>query len=223
MQIVPGQDLTPFDSWGWILLATPISGAPVSAEQREELVLLVPDGGQQREFRTTRIFRDSAGRVRAEHIRAVENHDNPMPFVIVTILDPPTRSLITLFPREKGASRITSPSTTEGFKYAVTQAKGELSAGSPGTRTANLGTRVIEGIGFQGTRTEPADQGPASALAFTERWHSVQLGLTQSLVVANTTARHTATLEHIRRNEPDPGLFMVPPEYDIEEVEWPTP
>lgn len=218
-QMVSGQSSSGPVSSSSILLALPTSGAAFSAEQSEERVVSSADGAQTREVKTTKIFRDSAGRIRAEHVHDDANEQSA---TFVLLIDPPARTLVTSFPTEKKAMRITVTSA-EGFGYAFPIINGELGVGSLGTKTAELGTRVIDGIEFRGTRTEPADQNPESVLTFTERWHSVQLGLTQSIVVVNATGRVSAALKHIHRSEPDPALFKVPPTYDIEEVKWPVP
>lgn len=96
-----------------------------------------------------------------------------------------------------------------------------MRAGSPHTKTDDLGIRVIEGIECRGTRTEPADQTPGPVVTFTERWHSQPLDLTCSILVVTAYGTHSAVLRRIHRGEPDPALFVPPPAYVMEEISWP--
>lgn len=204
-------------SWSLITLVEPIPAVPLYAEQSEERILLFRDVRQRTDTRTTRIFRDSAGRIRLEVVQGGEYVQSPM---VVTIVDPPARSVVTLLPAEAIGARITSP-FGKPFKPAFPSIEGELREGSPGTKTLDLGVEVVEGIDFRGTRTEPADRKPETLATYTERWHSVPLGLTRSIVVVTSSGSHSATLRLIRRGEPDPAIFVVPPTYKIEDAEWP--
>jgi len=205
-------------SWGWILLAAPVVGAPLSAEQKEERILLGADGTKRSEVRTTNIFRDSAGRIRAECNPGGEYEQST---ASVTLVDPTARAVVTLVPAERRGFRIAAPASAKGFGFAFPSIEGELRAGSRHTKTDDLGIRVIEGIEFKGTRTEPADQTPGSVGTFTERWYSVPLDLTCSLLVVTANGRHSVVLQHIQRGEPDPALFVSPPTYEMEEIRWP--
>ncbi len=139
----------------------------------------------------------------------------------VTLADPTARSLVTLLPAEEKAVRLTAPASAKGFGFGVPGIEGELRAGSPHTKTDDLGIRVIEGIEFRGTRTELTDQKPGSVVTFTERWHSDPLDLTSSIVVVNANGSYSVALKHIQLGEPDRALFVVPDTYVIEDVGWP--
>lgn len=205
-------------SWDLITLASTAAGAPLSAEQSEQLTLLSADGMKRTEVRTTRIFRDSAGRIRVEFPPGGEYAQST---AFVTLVDPTARSVVTLLQATKMAFRLTEPVSAKGFGFAVRAKEGELRAGSPQTKTDDLGIRVIEGIEFRGTRTELIDQKAGSVATFTERWHSEPLGLTSLIVVVSANGSHSVALKNIQRGEPDPALFVVPLTYVIQDVRWP--
>lgn len=207
-------------SWDMVSLVLPVSGIPLSAEQSEERILVSADGTRKVEVRTTKICRDSAGRIRAEF---VPEGESPQSTAFVTLVDPDSAagSLVILLPAEKKAYRIAAPAPAKGSKLAVGAREGELRAGSPHTKTDDLGTRVLEGIKLSGTRTELLDQKPGSEVTFTERWRSKPLELTGSILVVTPNGSQSAALKHIQRGEPDPALFVIPAGYVIEEVKWP--
>lgn len=203
---------------GWIVLASPAVGVPLSAEQREERTLLCVDGTERSEVRTAKIFRDSSGKIRVEFLPDGEHGQSA---AFVTLIDPATRSVVILLPAERKAFRLTASASAKGVGFAFPGIEGELPVGSPNTRTHDLGSRVLEGIECRGTRTQLTDQRLGSVVSFTERWRSDPLDLTCSIVVVTANGRHSVTLKHLQRGEPDPALFVLPPAYVIEEIRWP--
>lgn len=203
-----------------ITLVLPKEGAPLSAEQSEERILLSVDGVKDRKLTSTKVFRDSAGRLRMEIV--LENEDSEStPFV--SLLDPIARSVVTLLPGERVAFRLTPPASAKGFTFGLPAIDGELNSASPRTETQDLGSRVVEGIEFRGTRTELIDQKPGSIVTFTERWHSEPLQVTSSILVATARGHHSVVLKHIQRSEPESALFVIPLEYQVHEFQWPFP
>ena len=89
--------------------------------------------------------------------------------------------------------------------------------------TESLGTRAIEGVVAEGTRTTitiPANTiGNERALEIvSERWYSPELQL-EVLTRRNDPrfGETTYTLTNIQRSEPSPLLFEVPPDYTVNE------
>ena len=205
-------------SSGLIVLASPMVGAPLSAEQSEERTVFSADGMKTTELRVTKIFRDSTGRIRVEFAPREEARSASF----VTLIDPPARSVVTLLPAEKRAVRLTAPPSAGAFGFAFPTIEGELRAGSPHTRTDELGIRIIDGIEFRGTHTELIGQKRGSVVTSTERWHSESMGLTRLIVVVNANGSHSVVLKHIRCGEPDLELFVVPVTYVVEEFRWPA-
>lgn len=210
---------SPPSSPGLIVLAEPMAGAPLSAEQAEERILTSAGGTRKTEVIATKVFRDSAGRLRVE---AVARDEYGQSGAFVSLVDPIVRSLVTLLPATQEASRITA-SSARGFGFAFPTIDGQLRAGAPRTKTDDLGIRVIEGIEFRGTRTEPTGQMPGSVVTFTEWWYSQPLQLTGSITVATSNGIHSVALKHIQRAEPDPALFVVPVGYAVQDITWPPP
>jgi hypothetical protein len=95
-----------------------------------------------------------------------------------------------------------------------------LSGGVSGISTEQLGTRQIEGVAAEGTRTTmtiPPGQigniGPIEVV--TERWFSKELQ--EAVLITRRDPRSgdtTYRLTNIVRREPPPDLFMVPADYE---------
>jgi hypothetical protein len=92
---------------------------------------------------------------------------------------------------------------------------------SPNVHREDLGQQVIEGVAATGTRTTTVI--PAGAIGnaqeirvVSEQWFSPDL---QVLVMTKhndpRTGENTYKLTNIVRAEPDPGLFVVPPDYTV--------
>jgi hypothetical protein len=91
-------------------------------------------------------------------------------------------------------------------------------------KTDQLGTRVIEGVSAEGTRTTltiPAGQigNEQDIVTVNERWYSPEL----HVVVMSTrsdprTGTTTYKLTNVIRSEPSPTLFQVPPDYTVNDV-----
>jgi hypothetical protein len=86
-----------------------------------------------------------------------------------------------------------------------------------------LGTRMIEGVQAEGTRTSftiPAGKigNERPIVTTSERWYAPEL---QAVVLSKTSdprmGENTYRLANIVRAEPDPTLFQVPPDYTIKE------
>ena len=85
----------------------------------------------------------------------------------------------------------------------------------------SLGTRDIEGVKAEGTRTtitmRPAIGNVAPIEMVSERWYSPEL---QTVVLSRRSdprfGETTYRLENIVRTEPPPELFQIPPDFTIE-------
>jgi hypothetical protein len=93
----------------------------------------------------------------------------------------------------------------------------------PPPKTEDLGTQVMEGVRVQGTRstiTIPAGEigNERPIVTINERWSSPELGV---VVMSRHSDPRLGTttyrLTDLRRNDPDPGLFQVPPGYTVKE------
>jgi len=97
------------------------------------------------------------------------------------------------------------------------------------TRKESLGTQVIEGVQAEGTRI--VETIPAGAIGndtpieiVSETWVSPELGIIVKSVHSDPrSGDNVYQLTNIRRVEPDPSLFQVPPNYTVEERHFVTP
>ncbi|SPE25814.1 conserved exported hypothetical protein [Candidatus Sulfopaludibacter sp. SbA3] len=105
---------------------------------------------------------------------------------------------------------------------AVAEAKAELrGAGAPGVKKETLDSQIIEGVTCEGVRLtttiEAGAIGNDRPIQSTEEsWYSPELQV-NLLVRKNDprTGEDTVRLTNVRRLEPDPGLFTVPPGYQV--------
>lgn len=93
--------------------------------------------------------------------------------------------------------------------------------GDDGGTTVSLGTKTVEGVSVEGTRTThtiPAGaMGNAQPIVISfERWYSPDL-LTNVMTVRSNpfTGKTTFMLTNLKRGEPDASLFTVPSDYKM--------
>jgi hypothetical protein len=92
------------------------------------------------------------------------------------------------------------------------------------SRTEPLGTQVIEGVAAEGART--IETIPAGTIGndtpieiVSERWYSDELGMVVKTVHNDPmSGQNVYQLKNIRRGEPSPDLFQVPPDYTIKDA-----
>jgi hypothetical protein len=102
----------------------------------------------------------------------------------------------------------------------VTTVKTEPASNIP---KESLGTQVIEGVQAEGTRV--VETIPAGAIGndtpieiISETWVSPELGvIVKSIHSDPRSGDNVYRLTNIRRAEPDPSLFQVPPDYTVKE------
>jgi hypothetical protein len=192
----------------------PTAGAPVSLEQVEERTRLSPDGTSETEVLTSKIYRDSAGRMRIEQTVSGPSDKS---IVLVQLVDPLACSIVVLTP-DKVAARIIAPKCgTNPFAVTFPSLEQTLPPGNWDRKTENLGIRKIEGIEFEGTRTTQTSVDRTSMIAIDERWDSKDLRLTGLASGSGPTGRYTARIQSVDRREPDPSLFLIPSDYRIQD------
>jgi hypothetical protein len=192
----------------------PTAGAPLSFEQVEERTRLSPDGTSETEVLTSKIYRDSAGRMRIEQTVSGPSDKS---IVLVQLVDPLACSIVVLTP-DKIAARIIAPKCgTDPFAVAFPSLQHTLPPGNWDRKTENLGIRKIEGIEFEGTRTTQTSGDQTSMIAIDERWDSKDLRLTGLASGSGPTGRYTARIQSVDRREPDPALFLIPSDYRIQD------
>jgi hypothetical protein len=56
-----------------------------------------------------------------------------------------------------------------------------------------------------------------------KNWISRDLGLIGAMLLSSPRGKTTVKIQNVVRNEPDPSLFVVPPEHTIKEIAFPVP
>lgn len=223
----------------------PVTGAPYSADVTTEIVQPLADGNRIERRSTTSIARDRQGRVRREQQLAAIGPILPQSDGrLVTITDPVARVHYSLDLTRKIATQLPLPFTKRieappvgaaaaGERHAVLHQEigdrevhgmlhQEIHSPKMEFRSEPLGTREIEGVQAEGTRTTTTI--PAGAIGnvaatdiVSERWYSPDL---QIVVLSRRTDPRfgdtTYRLENIIRGEPAAELFKVPADFTIE-------
>jgi hypothetical protein len=211
------KDIVPAKS-GPADLVPPRPGVPLSLEQVEERSY--EGAGSTAEIIKSNVYRDSSGRLRIEP-EARDGSGDPSSHA--TLIDPFAGTRIILLPTAKTAYRVLGPKGDEGgFALGL----GGMGEGLEpphkwSTRTENLGTRIIEGAVFEGTRIIEVAEDESGLTNTIERWYSKELNIVGVAVASGPYGTHTARIENLHRQEPDPTLFTIPADYKILELQSP--
>ena len=219
----PGIDVLGVAPLEWL---EPVVGAPFSADTVTELTQQLSDGNRI-ELRTTgSVARDRRGRIRREQtltgLGAATADDGVR---IVTITDPAARELFRLDEARKIAWRLRLPSPR------VEKPGGSRPAPPPQSlRTEQLEPTQFDGVTAEGTRARLVL--PAGAIGNTrpieevsERWYAPDLQIVVSTRRVDPRFGDVKfRLENIRRTDPPPELFEIPPDFNIREQQpFPPP
>jgi hypothetical protein len=198
---------------GPVGLVFPIPGGPLSAEQIEELTSTLPDGTSNTETLLSQVYRDSAGRTRVEW--RIQNSERDSAG-IVYLIDPVARFMAMLLVDAKIANYFVAPHSGSGPFQVGLPAVGRVPPGNWQKKEEGLGKRVIEGVEVEGGRSVlTSDYQPPLTVLY-ETWASQSLGLKLAVDASGPDWKHTAKLQHVVRREPDPMLFVIPPDYAIQ-------
>ena len=161
----------------------------------------------------TTIARDSKGRTHNENRYWVDpSSSGPARIRDITIVDPVAQTRTTLTPETLQA----------GVRHLPNQRQSDIT--SPDPEREELGVSTIDGLtvrAFRQTKTIPAGaQGRDEPLTITdEYWYSDDLQM--NVRIKHTDLRHgmqILTVTELTREEPDPKLFEVPPEYSLRDI-----
>jgi len=192
-------------------LVQPSAGSPLSAQQVEERVRILPDGRSTVDTARSMIYRDSAGRLRIESIPSGSGESST-----VFLIDPTSGSRTVLSVVDRTACRVVGPKAGEdGFANGVGGMGEGLPPGPWTTSTEKLGRRTIEGIEVEGRRVTQTSADQPSLAAIYDRWYSSELRVVGLAVASGPYGAHTARIQNLHRGEPDPTLFMIPAGYKI--------
>ena len=204
-----------------------VKNAPFSAVVTTETSATLQDGNHIRQTSTVHIYRDSEGRTRREEslnsVSGMASNTN-LP-TVVFINDPVARVNYALDPSNKTATR-----TPGGNRGAPGPRGGRMRGGpprgpgpEPNVKTESLGSKSIEGVMAEGTRTTmtiPAGQigNEQPIQTVVETWYSPDL---QAVILSRrsdprsgeTVTKYTG----ISRAEPPHSLFELPADYKVSE------
>jgi hypothetical protein len=205
---------------------TPVTGAPYSAVETVQMQQTLADGNQITHQQSSKVYRDSSGRVRIEH--TVTPPGETAAKTIVTIFDPVASVSYRLDPANQTAIKSNLPTAhTRSASWAGTDSKNRTAGAAPRFRsqgqrqTDSLGTQAIGGISAAGSRmTETIAAGAIgnqqAIQTVRETWISDDLKV--PLMIKSNDPRFGNTvmqLTNITRAEPDAALFQVPSTYTV--------
>jgi len=214
-----------------------VKNAPYSADAVTESTQVFADGNRIEQKTTQKLYRDSDGRERREEsvlaVGALAEAEMPH---MITISDPVENVSYTLNPQQRTARRSTglglvtnwvTPNISINKAGTVAVARG--GAGRAGTKMPagakvakeDLGTKNIEGVIAQGTRTTqtiPAGQiGNLLPINMVDEvWYSPELQMDVMTTHSDPRSGEVVyKLTNINRANPSPTLFEPPADYTV--------
>lgn len=210
---------------------TPVKNAPFAARAETEFTQILLDGNRIDRRYESSVARDSRGRTRREEEIALLG---PLAAAgataprLVTVIDPDAGVSYTIDDEQRVAYRTPTIQNAEAAKLALAKLQAQLknvaSAGDAAPKqatTTDLGSRTIEGVRAQGTRTTQTIAAGAIGNALpievvSERWFSPELQM--AVLVTRHDPQNGDTvyrLTNVQRGEQADALFAVPPGYEI--------
>jgi len=181
-----------------------VTGVPFTGTETMQAEQTLADGNQIQRSDSTKIYRDSAGRVRTETTAQSRT--------MITIFDPVAGYVAHLDPSTSTADKMTLPANPP---------PGNPPQGPGTVATQDLGSKTINGLVATGTRTTitiPAGTfGNTQALQIVrDVWISTDLQI-PVLVTSTDPQRGTSTMQLTSavRGEPDASLFQIPASYTV--------
>ncbi len=205
---------------------------PFSCDVITTLVRTLPDGTHiTRQTMTVKMYRDSAGHSRSDIISSKFFAGQPAPPETILIRDPIAGYWYELDTANKIARRGTYNSVESGrpripLNEIPTASAPVANNAGPQVKTEDLGTQTMEGVIVQGRRTTVTT--PVGSIGndrdianVSEIWTNKELQLMILQVHSDPRNGETTTkIENLSRAQPDPNLFLPPPDYQV--VDAPT-
>lgn len=196
-----------------------VVGEPVAFSVQTEVVQVLADGTRiDRKSSTNRSFRDLQGRTRLEIYRNTKTPGSgDQVLVQVIITDPVANKGYTLNPMDHTAYETLHPQPR--ILWAAVPPSNAPVRPAPGVES--LGTQTMQGLLVEGTRSTHTLAAGAigndrPVIVVTERWVSDELHLPILMKTSNPwTVDQTIHVFDLDSSDPDPGLFEVPPDYEI--------
>jgi hypothetical protein len=206
-----------------------VKGAPFSATTTSTTQQTLQDGTTINRTANGAVYRDSEGRSRREVTftgvgTLVATSGTPK---MVAIFDPVAGAHYMLNPDKKVAHKMALPANGGADKALAVeqkmQARQQQEEASGALQVTSLGTRVINGVNAEGTRTThtiaAGEIGNSAAIQIvSERWYSPDL---QTVVQSTRTdprfGTTTFSLSNLQKAEPAATLFAVPADYTVKD------
>ena len=210
---------------------TPVKNAPFSAQAVTEFTQTLGDGNRIERRYESSVSRDSRGRTRREEEIALigplaaTNAATPR---LVTILDPDSGTSYTLDDERRVAHRSLRAGNKklvelDKLDKALRSSDAELNKVNEAQNVSvqDLGTRIVEGVRAQGTRTTTTIAAGAIGNLqpiniVSERWFSPELQI--AVLVTRRDPRNgdtTYRLTNILRGEQPDAFFTIPSSYEV--------
>ena len=204
-------------------LASPIPGAPFSADQIVVRNSIGSNGKMNETTENVQVHRDASGRM-WEPMNPGLPVPPPEPLVIL-LRDPVAGVMYVLETPTRTAHRMIVPPGSFFSSGLPSRANMKAPQGRPEGKSESLGTKVFEGIealGARSTVTWPGEAQPDGKEITTvhETWFSKEKGMI--LFIKNSDSRtgdETGKLTNIKWEDPDPELFIVPLGYQIVDLQ----
>jgi hypothetical protein len=214
---------------GGTIVAWDVKGVPFSADTISETARVLQDGNHINQVTHGKIYRDSEGRTRNESSTMMPGLEE---FQHVNIHDPVQQVFIFFSTRGEKVATVHHMDSLAHSVFPPPQARVAAKPLTPRPSTegqpcpvppaaVDLGTKVIEGFMVVGTRrTHTIEAGKMGnekpIVTITDSWYSDEL---HEVLLSETddpqSGHRTMKLVNIKRIEPDPALFQVPPDFTV--------
>jgi hypothetical protein len=204
-----------------------VKNAPFSADVTTETTMVLQDGNHLRQTSKLRLYRDSEGRTRREqslnNLGGLASNTNLPPVVFIN--DPVAGVNYALNPSAKTASRSLGGGRGQPGSRGGRMRGGVGGASQQNVKTESLGSKTLEGVTAEGTRTTstiPAGQvgNEQPIQTVVETWYSPDLQITVFSKRSDPRSGETVMrYTNIARTEPAHTLFEVPADYKITDSE----
>jgi hypothetical protein len=215
-----------------------VKGAPYAAQAVTQYNQTLADGNHIQRTTTASVARDSEGRTRTERsVGAIGQMTGSGGSLKATFINDPVAGTSYVLDANRHTARQMPAMTNRRHQEqaGVQGAGGSSRSGTEsaragmrqramaGLKTEDLGTQVIDGLAVQGKRvshtiTAAQASSERNIEVVTETWYSPEL---QMVVMSKTSdprfGESVYKLTNISRAEPDPALFKVPSDYQLQQ------
>jgi hypothetical protein len=195
-----------------------VTGAPYSGVETHDSSQTLADGSKITHSDSTKVFRDSQGRVRTENTITPPPGSTEQARTMITIFDPVAGTISRIDPQAMTVDKSTIPVGDGGRRPPPAPPAGTA---GPNVVTVDLGSKTINGLIATGTRTTVTiaagtvgNSGPLTNVH--EIWVSTDLKVPVLITDSDSrTGTRTTQLTGVSRAEPSASLFVAPSTYTV--------